>query len=98
MDNALTDEQRVAKGQQAERILNDVTLMGFFEEWRSILLTCIGNTLPDDHKIREGLYYQHRGIVDLEAHLTAYRETARDIIERDALQQEAAADNDMETD
>lgn len=97
MDNQLTDEQRIAKGTQAARILEDVVLMDFLNEMRADLLTCIGNTLPDDRTTRDTLYFEHRGLVDLEAHLTAYRETARGIIARDELDQ-AAAKPDLETD
>ena len=97
MDNQLTDEQLIARGTQAERILSDEVLMGFLNEMRSDLLTCIGNTQPDDKTTRDTLYFEHRGLVALEAHLTAYRETARGIIERDALDQ-AAAKPDLETD
>ena len=78
----LTEEQKVLRGQLAETYLQDETLMGFISEMQQDILTCIGNTEPEHHQLRNTLYYQHKGLVDLLAHLTVYRVTAKAITER----------------
>lgn len=66
----------------ADKYLQDETLMGFISEMQGDILTCIGNTQPENHQLRNTLYYQHRGLVDILAHLSAYRATAKEITER----------------
>lgn len=63
-------------GTQASLYLQDETFAGFIEAMKGDLLTCIGNTEPEDHKTRNVLYYQHRGLIDLMAHLTEYSAAA----------------------
>jgi hypothetical protein len=88
----LSDEQKVQRGVLAGKYLEDETLMGFIDEMRAVLLTCIGNTQPEDHKLRTTLYYQHLGLVDLVAHLSAYRATAISINAADESQELPDAD------
>lgn len=83
----LSDEQKVQRGVLAGKYLDDVLLMGFITEMRAVLLTCIGNTQPEDHKTRTTLYYQHLGLVDLVAHLETYRQTAIQINQSDESQE-----------
>lgn len=78
----LTEEQLVLRGETAARYLSDEVLMGFVAEMQQDILTCIGNTQPEAHQDRNKLYYQHRGLTDLLAHLSAYRATAKEITER----------------
>ncbi len=88
----LSDEQKVRRGALAGKYLDDEALMSFIEEMRAVLLTCIGNTQPDDHKLRTSLYYQHLGLVDLVAHLSAYRATAISLNASDESQELPDAD------
>ena len=98
MDNQPSQEELIAKGTAAARILDDVVFMDFLREMRALRLECIGNTEPTEHALRDDLYHEHRALVAIEAHLVAYRETAKGIIERDELEQQAAADITLDTD
>lgn len=91
----LTEEELLVRGDAAARILSDVPLMGFIAEMAGDRLACLANTLPEDREGRETLYFEHRGLADLVAHLKAYALTASDIRERDA---EVPDDSQMETD
>jgi hypothetical protein len=72
----ITQEELVVRGEKALAILNNEDLMSFVEELKGFFLECIGNTEPDDHKQRTALYYEHRALNSIIAHLVTYRETA----------------------
>ena len=73
-------------------LLSEASFTGFLSEMKTDLLTCIGNTQPDDHKLRTSLYYQHRGLVDLEATMNEYVAAAQRIIEQTEQDAATAAD------
>ena len=75
----MTQEELVVRGARAETLLTNVDLMSFIEELKALLLEGIGNTEPDDHKTRSALYFEHRALNSLIAHLETYRQTATQI-------------------
>jgi len=75
----VTPEELVVRGQRAEALLANVDLMSFIEELKELLLEGIGNTEPNEYKLRDASYYEHRALNSLIAHLKLYSETAYQI-------------------
>lgn len=89
----MTQEELVVRGDQALALLNSEAFLFFIEDLKADLLTCIGNTEPFDDTTRNKLYYEHRGVINLMAHLAQYRATAESIKERNEAQRtESEAD------
>jgi len=88
----LTQEEILRRGEVASFLLSEGAFTGFLVEMKTDLLTCIGNTQPDDQKLRTSLYYQHRGLVDLEATMNEYISAAQEIIRKAEQDAATAAD------
>lgn len=72
----------LARGLQAARLLADDAMMSFLTDLRQELQAEIVNTDALDTQRREAIYFQLRGLADLEYKITAYRDTAEQIMQQ----------------
>jgi hypothetical protein len=79
----LTEEQILERGIQAAKLLEDDVVMSFFKEQMNDIKTCLFNTPLEHVKEREKLFFVHWGVQDFINRLTAYRDAAVQILERD---------------
>jgi hypothetical protein len=77
----VTQEEIVIRGEISAFILSNEAVMQFLEEEKADILACIGNTLPDDSKQRNLLYFQHHGISSFIDRLMQHVEAAKAINE-----------------
>lgn len=78
----------IYRGEVAAILLGDSTLRSFFEELKADILASIGNTDPAQEDHRRDLYFQHRGINEVIAHMSTYVEMAAAAREEDEKEQE----------
>jgi tRNA C32,U32 (ribose-2'-O)-methylase TrmJ len=76
----LTQEETIERGLRAAQILESESIMSFFAEQLQDIQTSLFNTVPDDSKERNLLYYRHRGVTEFIQILEAYKTAASNII------------------
>ena len=76
----MNQEEIVSRGIQATRILEDQSIMSFFDEQLNLIKDSMFNTNPTEEKERDRLYFQHKGVVDFLGILESYKDAATTII------------------
>lgn len=76
----MTQEELINRGIQAAEILDNETIMSFFNEQLGDLKTVMFNTRPEASAERETLFHQHQGVVAFLDMLGAYKSAASEIL------------------
>lgn len=76
----MTNDEIIARGHNAARVLNDSDLMSFFDELLNDFKTASFNTAAEDRDTRESLYFQHAGLEAVLSVLRTYSSTAEELI------------------
>lgn len=76
----MTEAETLRRGVIAASLLDAPEYMEFYEAEKQLLLQCIANTSPEHTTERERLYYMHRAIDQIIAHMQQCRATADELI------------------
>lgn len=76
----LSTDETIARGILAAHILEDNNIISFFDEQLELIKESLVNTQPDEEKVRNSLYYQHKGVTEFLQILVAYKEAATQLI------------------